>query len=143
MPDFKISIIPPQPITLKAGVAPAGSATTAFSSAILGRINASIDLSGHRAVTIDTFGELIYASNDGQAAIGILTGAVLSGSEGAILTTGTLTEPSWAWTPGDVIFLGLNGQLTTTPPTTGIYQRLAIALSSTKIDISMKEPVYR
>lgn len=143
MPDFNIAITPPQPIILKTGVTFAASSVTAFSNALLQRINASIDLSGHTAIALDPSGGLIYASNDLVPAIGILTGAAISGGEGSVLTAGSLTEPTWTWTPGDVIFLGLNGQLTTTPPTTGIYQRLAIALSSTKIDISIKEAVFR
>lgn len=80
---------------------------------------AAAALSGHRAVTPQVDGRLVYASNDNAAHLAaplwITVGAASSGSSVDVLLYGLMIEPSWSWTPGPV-YLGANGQLTQTPP---------------------------
>lgn len=81
---------------------------------------AATALSGHRVVTPLTDGTIGYASNDNlahvHAPLWITSGAVSSGGQVDALMLGAMVEPSWSWTPGPV-YLGTNGQLTQTPPT--------------------------
>lgn len=81
---------------------------------------AATSLSGHRAVTPQANGQLVYASNDNPAHIAvplwITVGAASPGSAVDVLITGMMIEPSWSWTPGSPVYLGANGQLTQTPP---------------------------
>jgi hypothetical protein len=76
-------------------------------------------LSGHRVVTADVDGRLIYASNDvpGQLAapLWVTTGAALAGDMAEALMFGPMDELTWNWTPGPV-YLGQNGVLTQTVP---------------------------
>lgn len=81
---------------------------------------ASRPLSGHRVVTALTDGTLDYASNDDPAHLAaplwITSTAAGTGDEIEFVVIGSITEPSWNWTPGPV-YLGVNGVLTQTLPT--------------------------
>lgn len=76
-------------------------------------------LSGHRVVTADVDGRLIYASNDDSAHLAaplwVTTGAALAGDPAEAQMFGPLDELTWNWTPGPV-YLGQNGVLTQTVP---------------------------
>lgn len=77
-------------------------------------------LSGHRAVTLDPGGQLVYASNDEPEHLGapvwVTTGAALAGDLAEALMFGPMDEITWNWTPGTPVYLGQNGVLTQTPP---------------------------
>lgn len=102
-------------------------------------------LGGHRAVLVDALGTAIYADKDTPAhyacVIGITQGAATIGASVAIQTYGEITEGSWTWTPLLPIYLGVNGTLTQTPPTTGFQLILGFAISTTKIFIDIKEAI--
>jgi len=82
--------------------------------------NAAVALSGHRVVTPRPDGTLEYASNAVashlHAPLWITQGAVTIGQSATVLAYGSLTESSWAWTPGGPLFLGADGLLTQIPP---------------------------
>lgn len=97
---------------------------------------ASTPLGGHRAVKIEG-GSALYASNDEMSAplvVGLTLGAVLAGDFAQILFHGEVDEPTWSWNPGP-IFLGLEGQLTQTPPLSGHLIQVGTALSATTLII--------
>lgn len=102
-------------------------------------------LSGHRAVRL-TNGVAYYASADdldhiGQT-VGITTAAALVGETASIQTGNEMTYSGWTWADGP-IWLGLNGQLTQTPPSSGVLQQVATATSSTTLLIDIQEPITR
>lgn len=80
---------------------------------------AAVDLSGHRVVTPQADGTLIYADNTNTAhrsrPLWVTTGAALTGTTATAVSHGVLVEPSWSWAPG-AVYLGENGLLTQTPP---------------------------
>lgn len=84
---------------------------------------AGVNLSGQRVVTTQSDGTVVYASNTDVSVaskpLWLTLNAALAGSAVTVLSSGELTEPGWAWTPGVPIFLGANGTLTQTPPTVG------------------------
>lgn len=95
----------------------AGSSSSETQTAI-----AAVNLSGHRCVTTQSDGTLIYADNTILGHRGrplwITTGAILTGASGTVVSHGRIVEPTWAWSPGTV-YLDANGFLTQTPPTFG------------------------
>lgn len=111
------------------------------------RFVADAALSGHRAVirtaTGIDYADAAIAAHCGQV-IGITTGAVTASEVGEICAGGDIDEPSWDWTPGLAVFLGLNGLLTQTPPTlatAAFSQELGFAVSPTKLFVQLRDPI--
>lgn len=106
---------------------------------------AAANLSGHRAIVLNSTQQAIYADNQTSAhaarVLGITTGAAAIGSNATIQTFG-LTESSWNWSIGP-IFLATDGTLTQTPPTTGFLLVIASAIAPTKIFINIQSPILR
>jgi hypothetical protein len=108
----------------------------------------SSNLSGHRLVTIDNSGSIIYASNDNNLhanrVIGMTTGASSSGAMSTVQANGELLEPSWNWDTSLPVYLGLNGLLTQTPP---VYPSALFSLivgfpvSTTTLYIQIGQPI--
>lgn len=103
-------------------------------------LTAGTNLSAIRAVTSNGSGQAVYASNDTLAnaqVIGITETAASSGAAVAIRTSGLMTDASWNWTKG-TIYLGTNGQLTQTTPSSGAFiVHVAKALTTTTIQIDI------
>jgi hypothetical protein len=100
-------------------------------------------LGGHRLVWINN-NQAFYASADEVSAelvSGITTGAVSSGALATIQSSGEIEEPSWSWAEG-VVYLGLNGQLTQTPPTTHVNTEIGVALAATKLLVRVQRAIY-
>lgn len=90
---------------------------------------------GHRVVAIRTDGKAYHVSpSDAEAdsVAGLTTGAAILGDIVSITAGGEVSEPSWSWTPGSV-WLGANGTMTQTVPTSGAIVRIGTALSATAI----------
>lgn len=87
-------------------------------------------LSGHSAVYRRSDGLIDYASADNLAcmneSIWVTTGAAAMGDDVTAVTFGEMSEPSWSWSPGVPIFLGVGGALTQTPPTEPVAGFLAV-----------------
>jgi hypothetical protein len=107
-------------------------------------IVAATSLSALRVVTLDDSGQLIYADsgnlNHAFALIGILPAAVGLGNSIAVLTDGSLSDTNWNWNPRVPIFLGSNGQLTQTVPSSGFLVQVARAIAPTLIDFEIQQP---
>ena len=105
---------------------------------------ADSNLSGHRAVKAVSGDRVAYVSSgtptDIGLAIAITTGAAAADATATLRAYGEISEPSWAWTPGPV-FLGVNGVLTQTVPTSGYVQQIGVALSSTKLMVDIRPPI--
>lgn len=98
---------------------------------------AAVPISGHRAVATNSNGQFIYADKDtpahAQCTIGITQGAANAGDMATAIALGPIIEPTWNWTPQGLIFLGSNGVLTQTAPTTGFVLILGKAITPTQI----------
>ncbi|MEP7235241.1 MAG: hypothetical protein ABI778_08095 [Ignavibacteriota bacterium] len=106
---------------------------------------AGISLGGHRAVVLDAAEHAIYADKDtpshANKVIGITTGAAAIGANTLIAAYGEIDEPSWAWTPGEAIYLSTGGLVTQTAPVSGFLLIIGFAITATKIFISIKQPI--
>lgn len=105
-------------------------------------------IGGHRAVILDAAGLAHYADNQTlshrDSVYGITLNAAGSGSEIQIeIPTGGITEPSWNWTPQQPIWLGANGTLTQTVPSSpAVFRRIiAFATTATQIVVGFREPI--
>lgn len=121
-----------------------GAAATA--TAVRLTLTAGATLSGHRVVKVDASGNAVYADNttsgDGYKALGITTGAANIGLPVEVQTSGELEEPTWSWTPGDTIYLGVTGLLTAVLPTSPVTLLVvAKAITATKILVEVGEPL--
>lgn len=100
---------------------PAGPAGPAGASGDVAFIYpAAASVSGHRVVTLDEQGEVIYASAGTEAhanrIIGMTTNAAATGDALNVKKFGEVTEPSWNWDVQLPVYLGTDGLLTQTPP---------------------------
>lgn len=102
---------------------------------------AAVDLGGHRVVTVDGLyadASDITTMNKGA---GLTVVAVSAGQTTAAYNTGVITEPSWNWSVGQPVYLGLNGLLTQTPPTTGYLLRIGQPKSATSLIVEIAQPI--
>jgi hypothetical protein len=95
---------------------------------------------------IGTDGNIYTASFDNlniKAIAGIIESDTLLGNEATIINGDEITNSSWNFTPGNVVYLGLNGEVVDTPPTmslnSGLLADLGIAKTSDTIVISIKQ----
>jgi len=100
-------------------------------------------LGGHRVV-VRRAGVVEYADRTNAAhlglVVGITRGAVGSGETTEVQVYGPMREASWTWTADLPIFVGTNGTLTQTPPTSGFSQQVAVAKNATDIFIDLQPP---
>lgn len=94
---------------------------------------------GHRVVCC-SLGSIRHAcSNEPDHAgsvIGITKNAANPGEGLVIVTSGIMDEPSWSFTPG-AVFVGLDGSLVQEPPQTGFVQQVGVAVSATRLIVSL------
>ena len=101
-----------------------------------------INLGGNRAVTVKD-GCAIYADCTlNLPAIGITTHAAIPGDEVKILQLGKMQITMAGFTPNATIYLGVNGILTLTPPTSGFSQIVGKAYTNDTLLIDIQPPIY-
>lgn len=104
-------------------------------------------LGGLRLVVLADDGRLVYADNTDPShlrrAVWITTAAVVEDDPVVVKTYGEITESGWAWTPGSSLYLGTNGQLTTTPPSVPavFLVQVAHAVTPTTIFFNPRQPI--
>jgi hypothetical protein len=109
---------------------------------------AAITLSGHRMVVLNGASQAIYADNTiaahGTQLIGLTTGATNAGGLANIQTSGEITEPTWNWTLGTPVYLGINGLLTQAIPVppAKFSVIVGIPMSATVLLIGIKSPIF-
>jgi len=103
--------------------------------------NAGASVSGHRILTTDSSGQVIYADAGTVAhanrIIGMATQAAGAGEALLVQTEGEHDEPSWSWTPGDRLYLGTNGAIQSTAPASGFVCQIGWAETATKVVIQI------
>ena len=108
------------------------------------QLTAGVSLSALRAVTTNSSGQAIYASNNtlGNAqVVGITMGSANSGEQVGVKTFGPMSDASWNWTKGPV-FLGTNGALTQTAPSGGaIIVQVGRALTATQLFVDVETTI--
>ena len=109
-------------------------------------LTAGQQLEAPRILTMDSQGRAIHADS-GQVShadriIGLGPAAVPAGGTVDVLVTGVHSDTAlWSWDVTKPIWLGTDGDLTQTPPTSGHSTVVAMALSATKIFVSPRPSV--
>jgi hypothetical protein len=106
---------------------------------------AAISLSALRVVTLGDTYQLIYADSSITAhafsVLAITKQAFSSGASASAVISDRVSDSAWSWDIRKPIYLGQNGQLTQTFPTTGFERQVAQALSPTDILFSAEEAI--
>lgn len=77
-----------------------------------------------------------------SALLGVTVTAAQIGGTTIVQRQGTLDEAGWTWTPGGLVFLGADGVLTQTAPTTGWEVVIGTAASDTRLNLAIQDPVH-
>lgn len=141
MPDTLTTILPAPVITttLVNGQGPAGTSTSpSYTTAAA--------LSGHQVLALNSAGLALYASADDLSMafriVGISNNAASSGGSITVQDKDVMTHGGWSWTPGQIIYLGLNGALTGTVPVSATFILvMGKALSATSILVGIQPPI--
>ena len=109
---------------------------------------AGANLSGHRMVLLDASRNAIYADNatgtHAAQVLGMTKGAATLGTQVEVLRNVEVLEPTWSWIHGGAIYLGANGLLTQTPPTSPAVFSLCVgfATASNRMFVSIGTPIF-
>ena len=76
------------------------------------------------------------------APLGVTTTSATLGDNISIQTGGELEDNAWSWTPGSPVFLGANGTLTQTQPTTNYTLVIGKAVTPKRLLIRIQAPIY-
>lgn len=102
-------------------------------------------VSGQRIVRYATATTVAHASSavpaDAEFVFGLSLNAAAPGADVTVLASGIATFGGWAWTPGP-IFLGIDGLMTQTAPSSGFELQVATAITATEILVRIEEPLY-
>lgn len=146
-PQIEMSRPVPSGMAVVPVAGPQGRAGIDGASGAGGGVNriAATNLSGHRVVVPNDNGEVIYADPTNPSHISrpkwFTTGAWTVGATASLTADGLVSEGTWSWIAGIPIYLGSNGLLTQTPPSSGFLQVVAEVVSSTTIDFNPHPPI--
>lgn len=109
------------------------------------QVNAAQALGGNRVVVLTPSGA-IYADNRSPShankIVGVTVGAASMGSNASIQAAGELDGFS-ALTPGDPVYLSIDGIITQTLPNSGFLSQIGVAKTSTKVLINIQPSIAR
>lgn len=99
-------------------------------------------IGGHRVVIAVSESGCDYADQQDAShcdrVIGMTTNAAAQNDICVIAGSGEdITYSSWSWQVNEPVFVGSNGLLTQTPPSTGFHQQFAVALTATTLYIDI------
>lgn len=141
-----ITIVPyPSPVVQVIGIqGPKGAkGDITFISAFMTRPAGEV-ISGHRVVIIRN-DRVYYADHTNTETAfyvaGVSVNAAQVGDEVGIVLSGEVELSSWNWEVGKFLYVGANGHLTQTAPSTGYVLAVAKALTPTRIFVSLQSPI--
>lgn len=107
---------------------------------------ASASLSALRAVILADSGQLAYASSNNQSHAfcfaGVLPYSASQGDTAIAYRMGEIADAAWSWVRGSPVFLGVNGFLTQTAPTTGFLLVVGTPKSTNTLVIQPSDPIF-
>lgn len=105
-------------------------------------IEAKEDISAYQLVTVD--GYVAKSSNElmSDKVLGIAVNSILTGTQGKVLVEGIIDEPTFSFTPGQTLFLGLDGFMKETIEAGSMFLcKCGNAISSTKVNFKVEESI--
>lgn len=102
-------------------------------------------LSALRIVYEDGFGKVRLLGADDDAHIFSMLGLTLTAADENqpvnVQRSGVIEDAAWRWTPGQRVYLGLQGQLVHAPQDQGFDVLIGQALSGTRLLLSIQDPI--
>lgn len=112
---------------------------------IVGTFVAATVLGGHRVVTTNDTGQLVYADHDDltqrNRAMYLTEGAWDAGVTATVTAFGPVWDSSFDLIPGEPLYVGSNGLLTQLTPTTGYLRKVAFAAEVQGIWFDPQPPI--
>ena len=114
-----------------------GSAATDSLNIVFNNNNAA----SYKVVAVNANSETILASTLDATQANKVVGILNANTQ--TVTLGTLSNPSWTWTPDQTLYLGSNGEIVTSSTIDGAQFSLKVgyALSATKVFVKIGTPV--
>ena len=114
-----------------------GNAATDSLNIVFNNNNAA----SYKVVAVNANSETILASTLDATQANKVVGILNANTQ--TVTLGTLTNPSWTWTPDQTLYLGSNGEIVTSSTIDGAQFSLKVgyALSATKVFVKIGTPV--
>jgi hypothetical protein len=131
-----ITTFPGGPVIVGAAAIPEGQIVAAGSA-----------LSGHRAIAL-VAGVAVYADfadiDHAYLTIGVSKNAVLAGEPLRVFNRQSIEESTWAWSPGQPVFLGQGGLLSQAVPVSPakFILQVGIAISTHRLDVDITRPIF-
>ncbi len=133
-PDQPVKIVQVAPVQINSSGGGSQTTTQAYLSGAA--------LSALRLVKLNTSNQLVYADSSVDATVlGLTFQAVSSGVAPITVISGLVVDPSWNWTRGAPLFLGTNGQLSESIPSSGFIVPIGSAEAPTIVNINITQGV--
>lgn len=99
-------------------------------------------LSALRLVKLNSSNQLVYADSSTDATVlGLTFQAVSSGVAPITVLSGLVTDSSWNWARGAPLYLGSNGQISASIPSSGFIVPIGNAEAPTIVNINIMQGV--
>lgn len=100
-------------------------------------------VSALRAICVNGSGIGVYA-DAGSLSTSLVVGiSITAGTTVNVRTSGVVEDPAWSWTPNAPVYLGANGYMTQTQPTSGILAVIGTAKSENELLVNIQPPIVR
>lgn len=156
-PTSVVQVVNPQPVVVEVETdpndvdvvevqaqGPQGAPGSNSNSSIVRLANQA--LGGHRVVRATSATHCDYADHadttHGDDTLGVTSNAAAAGDQVNIVTEASIQFVGWAWTPGLPVFLGANGVLTQTEPSTGFVQVIGFAEAADTLFVDIQPAFY-
>lgn len=110
-------------------------------------IDAAQDILAYKIITVNTSGDAVYASSDNldhvNRILGIAKGSVQTGHKVHIRNKGLLSNSGWSWTPNQILYLGLNGDITANPNIGLFSNSIGFAVTNNIILVNISRSIIR
>lgn len=101
----------------------------------------------NKLITTDSTGKAVYASSDNlddvSRVLGVSENSASANSTVTVRESGILSNSGWNFTPKQKLYLGLNGDIVTSPDTGLFTNSIGHALTQTKIFINIGRSIIR
>lgn len=73
--------------------------------------------------------------------VGVAKTSALTGETVQVVTSGEVDQAGWGLTPAAIYFAGPNGTITTSPPVSGLLQRVGVAKDPDTLILDLDDPI--
>lgn len=109
-------------------------------------VNAGASIGGHRFVMLSGSSAVHFDPtnilNAGKA-IGFSSNSAILGESVTVTTDGIIVNSGWGLIAGTIYYADVDGLITTVTPSSGIQQKVGIAVDSNTMNVRISEPIIK